>query len=129
MKKVKKPIRKKRKGKNQKQATTNQSEFDWDGLIIFTIIFALFAGSFLWDGATITLAVMAGLLIALAGLTYFDSKKWPPRPLATSALGGAIGYLFAVETSANLEIVVLSVVVGLVIGFFASSWVQYVTLP
>ncbi len=129
MKKNKKSNRQKEKKRHSSRPQVKRSEFDWIGLIIFVVVAGLVSGWAFFEGATIIFGIMIGLLLTLAGLTYIDPKKWPPRPVISSLLGATIGYTASIEASASSGIIVLSIIVGLIVGLFAANWVQYLTLP
>lgn len=125
---------KKHKGQKQKRRTnpdnsTRKYVIDWEGLIIVSIMGALFAGASIFNGSSVSIGLMVGLFIGYAGLPYFDPKKWKPRPFVCSVLGGALGGVIAISWAAAWGTVALSVVAGLIVGFFALKWVPHITLP
>jgi hypothetical protein len=121
-------MKKKKTHRQQKRKPNNvppKNLVDWEGAAIFSILAGIITGLLSLRDVPAMGALAVGLFVAFAALPHFDAKKWKPRPIVCAVLGGALGCGFAVSSSAALDIVILSGVAGLIIGYFPLTWVPH----
>jgi len=125
-------MKKKKARKSQKkkrpQNTNNIHRWpsvDWDGVVTFSVATGIATGLLLLRDVPVVGALAVGIFVALAMLPYFDAKKWKPRPILLALIGAVYGSSFGVYISATIETVILLGVAGLMLGFFAHTWVRH----
>ena len=125
----KKPKSKQHKERNNKISRAPQSklDIDWQGLLIITVVTGIFAGGLYYRGSSFWFAISVGLFVAYSGLPYIDPKKWKPRPFITGTLGTISGISLAILSSATAETIILSGLIGFIVGFFALQWVPHIS--
>ncbi|NHK28213.1 hypothetical protein FF098_009885 [Parvularcula flava] len=67
-----------------------------------------------------------GAYVGFAGLPFFDSGKWKPRPIVCGILAGVACAAIAASRTADMQTVILWGLVGAIAGLFAPIWVKYV---
>ncbi len=99
---------------------------DWEGLVIFSVVTALFAVGFAFRDLPWHIGMALGMFLAFVALSYFDSKKWKPRPFLNATLGAVLGVFIGLHGEQSLTTVIGLGVAGFFIGYFALKWVPYV---
>ncbi|WP_191253988.1 hypothetical protein [Kordiimonas sediminis] len=112
--------------RSAKAANPIKASFDWGGLIILFVIGGLFTWSFMHRGASPIMGLSLGLFITLAALPYFNPEKWKKRPFTCALFGAVFGGSVAISRGAGVEMIIVAVLIGAVVGFFATSWIPYI---
>lgn len=101
---------------------------DKEGAAIIALLGLAFAVSFSLFSFSVFKFVVGGLFgayVGFAALPFFDSSRWQPRPVACGLLGAVGCALLAVSRSQGPLVVLISGLVGGLVGLFAPWWAKY----
>jgi len=101
---------------------------DFEAIAIVTGVGALGAftsliGEFSFTG--LVTGFCTGCFLGFAGLSFFDEKRWKPRPLVCGLLAGAATTALAIGRDGNPYPILFYTISGFIFGYFAPYFAKY----
>ena len=66
-----------------------------------------------------------GAFLGFAALPYFDSAKWPARPLVCAVIAGGVAIALAISREQSTSAIALLGAAGFLFGYLSPSFARY----